>query len=101
MVVSSNLTAGAIKSFYIWRRSRPVRRPPGALRLTGTINRPCLLEAELREGVDEELEQEIDGSRLPPRLLVVGEAHNVTSIDRTLYLREILRMRAELVKMRD
>ena len=69
--------------------------------MTGTINRPCLLETELREGVDEELEQEIDGSRLPPRLLGVGETHKVTSIDRTLYLREILRMRAELVKMRD
>ena len=78
-----------------------MRRPPGALRLAGTVNRPCLLEAELRDGVDEELEQEISGSRLPPRLLVVEEAHNVTSIDRTLYLREILRMRAELVKMQD
>jgi polyphosphate kinase len=62
---------------------------------------PSWLDAELQDDFDEELEQEIDDSRLPPELLALKNTRKTHSIDRNLYFRELLRMQAELVKMQD
>jgi len=59
------------------------------------------LDAELADDFDEELEQEIDDSRLPPELLALKQVRKVDGIDRTLYFRELLRLQSELVKMQD
>jgi len=59
------------------------------------------LDAELQDDMDEEFEQEIDDSRLPPELLALQAQRKVDSIPRATYFRELMRLQAELVRMQD
>ncbi len=59
------------------------------------------LQHELQDDFDEELEQEIDDSRLPPELRALHNARKGPVIDRNFYFRELLRLQSELVKMQD
>ena len=59
------------------------------------------LDAELQDDMDEEFEQEIDDSRLPPELLALKAQRKVNSIPRATYFRELMRLQAELVRMQD
>ena len=67
---------------------------------TGTEERSWV-DLELQDDFDEELEQEIDDSRLPAELRTLLAKHKKTSIDRGFYFRELLRLQAELVKLQD
>ena len=69
--------------------------------MSDTPNPQSWLDAELQDDFDEELEQEIDDSRLPPELLALRHVRKATGMDRTLYFRELLRLQAELIKMQD
>ena len=59
------------------------------------------LDHELQDDLDEELEQEIDDSRLPPELLALKAQRKESTIERGLYFRELLRLQAEMVKLQD
>jgi len=59
------------------------------------------LDLELQDDFDEELEQEIDDSRIPPELRALQQARKAPGIDRTCYFRELLRLQSELVKLQD
>jgi polyphosphate kinase len=59
------------------------------------------LHLELEDDFDEELEQEIDDSRIPAELRHLKEAHKASAIERGLYFRELLRLQSELVKWQD
>ena len=59
------------------------------------------LDLELEDDLDEELEQEIDDSRLPPELRAVLDTRKKSSIDRSIYFRELIRLQSELVKLQD
>ncbi|AHJ63516.1 Polyphosphate kinase [Granulibacter bethesdensis] len=59
------------------------------------------LALELEDDFDEELEQEIDDSRLPAALRALQNQHRKSTIDRGLYFRELLRLQSELVKLQD
>jgi len=56
---------------------------------------------ELEDDFDEELEQELDDSRIPADLRALLAQHKKSTIDRQLYFRELLRMQCELVKLQD
>jgi polyphosphate kinase len=59
------------------------------------------LEIELEDDLDEELEQAIDDKRIPPELRALLELRKKSTIDRSLYFNELLRLQAELVKLQD
>jgi polyphosphate kinase len=59
------------------------------------------LHLELQDDFDEELEQEIDDSRIPVELRKLEEAHKESTIERGFYFRELLRLQGELVKWQD
>ena len=59
------------------------------------------LDLELEDDLDEELEQEIDDSRLPPELRALLDTRKKSSIDRSIYFRELIRLQSELVKLQD
>lgn len=59
------------------------------------------LDLELEDDFDEELEQEIDDSRVPAALRELQLVHKKSTIDRTFYFRELLRLQSELVKLQD
>ncbi|WP_149536080.1 polyphosphate kinase 2 [Siccirubricoccus phaeus] len=59
------------------------------------------VELELEDDFDEELEQEIDDSRLPPELRALRHAHKRPALERGAYFRELMRLQAELVKLQD
>jgi polyphosphate kinase len=59
------------------------------------------LHLELEDDFDEELEQEIDDTRIPPELRKLQEVRGGSSIDRGIYFRELLRLQSELVKLQD
>ncbi|GAA4326123.1 polyphosphate kinase 2 [Pigmentiphaga soli] len=56
------------------------------------------LYAEMIDSFDEELEMELDDSRLDDPLL---QGHDDGDMDRRLYFRELLRLQGELVKLQD
>jgi polyphosphate kinase len=60
-----------------------------------------LIDADFRDSLDEELELELDDTRLDQfkDLKVPHEAHE--ELDRHLYFKELLRLQAELVKLQD
>jgi polyphosphate kinase 2 len=60
-----------------------------------------LIDADFRDSLDEELELELDDTRLDQfkNLKVPQEAHD--ELDRHLYFKELLRLQAELVKLQD
>ncbi|WP_459615111.1 polyphosphate kinase 2 [Bordetella sp. 2513F-2] len=57
------------------------------------------LYAEIIDSFDEELEMELDDSRLDA--LAGGEGDDDSDIDRRIYFRELLRLQGELVKLQD
>jgi polyphosphate kinase len=59
------------------------------------------LAMELADDFDEELEQEIDDTRVPPELRHLRDVHRKSAIDRSTYFRELLRLQSELVKLQD
>jgi polyphosphate kinase 2 len=59
------------------------------------------LRRELQDDFDEELEQEIDDSRLPAELRELLGRRVASTVDRGVYFRELLRLQAELVKLQD
>jgi polyphosphate kinase len=60
-----------------------------------------LIDADFQDSLDEELELELDDTRLDQfkDLKVPHEAHE--ELDRHLYFKELLRLQAELVKLQD
>jgi polyphosphate kinase len=59
------------------------------------------LELELEDDFDEELENEIDDSRIPAALRALKEKRGRDTLERGLYFRELLRLQAELVRWQD
>ena len=59
------------------------------------------LEIELEDDLDEEIEQAIDDARVPPELRALLENRRKSTLDRTTYFRELMRLQAELVKLQD
>src|SRR5215469_11280309 len=59
------------------------------------------LQLELEDDFDEELEQELDDSRIPAELRQLQGVHRKSAIDRGTYFRELLRLQGELVKLQD
>jgi polyphosphate kinase 2 len=59
------------------------------------------MEIELEDDFDEELETEIDDGRIPPELRALLARRKKSTLDRSLYFRELMRLQAELVKLQD
>jgi polyphosphate kinase len=59
------------------------------------------LHLELEDDFDEELEQEIDDSRVPEALRALRDVHRKPAIDRGVYFRELLRLQGELIRLQD
>ena len=59
------------------------------------------LDLELEDDFDEELEQEIDDSRLPRALRERLHKRHRSTIARDIYFRELMHLQAELVKLQD
>jgi len=59
------------------------------------------LEIELEDDMDEEIEQAIDDTRVPPELRTLLASRRKSSLDRATYFRELLRLQGELVKLQD
>ncbi len=59
------------------------------------------VDLELQDDFDEELEQEVDDSRIPAELRELLSKHKKSTIDRNFYFRELMRLQAELVKLQD
>src|SRR5215469_5795314 len=59
------------------------------------------LQLELEDDFDEELEQEIDDTRIPTALRDLHGIRARSPIDRGTYFRELLRLQSELVKLQD
>ncbi|NKC33776.1 polyphosphate kinase 2 [Falsiroseomonas selenitidurans] len=66
----------------------------------GEPERPWL-ELELEDDFDEELEQEVDDARIPPALRELLARRQKSTIARSLYFSELLRLQSELVKLQD
>jgi polyphosphate kinase len=65
-------------------------------------NQKNWLQLELEDDFDEELEQEVDDSRLPAALREQLSQHNkANTLERGVYFRELMRLQAELVRMQD
>src|SRR5215475_4385735 len=72
-------------------KSDPVSRDP----LQDRIHR------EMMDNVDEEIEMELDDSRLGRLRTEIGEPAEGQPLDRHFYFKELLRLQAELVKLQD
>ncbi|WP_458097141.1 polyphosphate kinase 2 [Roseomonas sp. WA12] len=59
------------------------------------------LKLELEDDFDEELEQEVDDSRLPAALRALHQHRKKSTVDRATYFRELLRLQGELLKLQD
>jgi polyphosphate kinase len=59
------------------------------------------VDLELEDDFDEELEQEIDDNRLPAELRQLLATHRKSSLPRSFYFRELLRLQSELVELQD
>ena len=69
-----------------------------------SINEEALrarINADLQDGLDEELELELEESRLDPFIAAQLKHEPRDSMDRKLYFRELLRLQGELVKLQD
>jgi polyphosphate kinase len=65
-------------------------------------NQKNWLQLELEDDFDEELEQEVDDSRLPAALREQLSQHKkANTLERGVYFRELMRLQAELVRMQD
>ncbi len=68
---------------------------------TGENAEKSWLDLELEDDFDEELEQEIDDSRLPAELREMLHNRTKSTVPRDVYFRDLMRMQAELVKLQD
>lgn len=59
------------------------------------------VEAEWLDGLDEELEMEIDDFLVSKDLAFIAELRHKSPLDRKTYFHELLRLQAELVKLQD
>lgn len=59
------------------------------------------INADLQDGLDEELELELEESRLDPFLAAQLKHEAGESMDRRVYFRELLKLQGELVKLQD
>jgi polyphosphate kinase len=59
------------------------------------------LHLELEDDFDEELENEIDDTRIPEALRALRDVTKKPGIERGLYFRELLRLQSELIKLQD
>jgi polyphosphate kinase len=59
------------------------------------------VDVELEDDFDEELEQEVDDSRIPAELRELLGKRRKSTIERNFYFHELLRLQAELVKLQD
>ncbi|MGO4715830.1 polyphosphate kinase 2 [Bradyrhizobium sp. 2TAF24] len=69
-----------------------------------SINEEALrarINADLQDGLDEELELELEESRLDPFLAAQLKHEAGESMDRRVYFRELLKLQGELVKLQD
>jgi polyphosphate kinase 2 len=61
----------------------------------------AVIEADLQDTLDEELEMELDDSRLEELEALKSVQEPSEAIDRSLYFKELLRLQGELVKLQD
>ena len=61
----------------------------------------AIIEADLQDTLDEELEMELDDSRLEELEALKSVQEPSEAIDRSLYFKELLRLQGELVKLQD
>jgi polyphosphate kinase len=61
----------------------------------------AVIEADLQDTLDEELEMELDDSRLEELEALKSVQEPIEAIDRSLYFKELLRLQGELVKLQD
>ena len=59
------------------------------------------VEAEWEDGLDEELEMEIDDFLVARELAFISEKRHMSTLDRKVYFYELLRLQSELVKLQD
>jgi polyphosphate kinase 2 (PPK2 family) len=62
---------------------------------------PDRLHREMVDSFDEELEIKIDDNRLGNLLAEIADHPDQTTIDRSLYFKELFRLQGELVKLQD
>jgi polyphosphate kinase 2 len=65
------------------------------------IARHARIQGEMLDSFDEELELEIDDSRLAKLLAEMSEHPEPETIDRRIYFKELFRLQGELVKLQD
>jgi polyphosphate kinase len=59
------------------------------------------VEAELEDSFDEELEMEIDDSRVAAELRSITDLRHTSKVERRVYFHELFRLQAELVRLQD
>ncbi|GGB61645.1 hypothetical protein GCM10011316_37020 [Roseibium aquae] len=59
------------------------------------------VEAEWADGLDEELEMEIDDNLIAKDLAFISDKKHKSTLDRNVYFHELLRLQSELVKLQD
>ena len=70
-------------------------------KLTGPGSLTNWIAADIADSFDEELEMELDDSRLEQLLDIYGEHPDRPTIDRHIYFKELFRLQSELVKLQD
>jgi polyphosphate kinase 2 len=58
-------------------------------------------QAEIEDSIDEELEMELDDTRITEAIGKAGQHKITPAVDRRTYFRELLRLQGELVKLQD
>src|ERR1700722_11815046 len=82
-------------------RSKEAAMPEGGPKGRDDKGPRSWVDIELEDDFDEELEQEIDDTRIPAAIRTFMRSHHKSTIDRGTYFRELLRLQAELVKLQD
>jgi len=57
--------------------------------------------AELEDSLDEELELEIDDEGLSDKLRAIAGEHKTSTLERSIYFRELLRLQTELIRLQE
>ena len=69
--------------------------------VTGIADEKSWLDLELEDDFDEELEHEIDDTRLPQALRAMLHRRRKSTLARALYFRELIRLQGELLKLQE
>jgi polyphosphate kinase 2 len=64
-------------------------------------NERSWLTAELEDGLDEELELEIDDEGVSETLRAIAGTRKTSTIDRRVYFRELIRLQSELIRLQE